>query len=118
MAVRKQDFDDNDEQSSKTAKRPRITIDVSPELRRRIKIAASQNDQSISEYVGKILDEAVPGEVSTIQQQGHPVTREAIERLRQLRKKVLAEHNGELFEDSTEMIRQMREERSRELEQL
>ena len=118
MAVRKQDLDDNDEQSNKTTKRPRITIDVSPELRRRIKIAASRNDQSISQYIGKILDEAVPPEVSTIQQQGHPVTREAIERLRQLRKKVLAEHNGELFEDSTEMIRQMREERSRELEQL
>ena len=118
MAVRKQDFDDNEKQVGKTTKRPRVTIDVSPELRRRIKMAASQNDQSISEYIGKILDEAVPPEVSTIQQQGHPVTRDAIERFRQLRKKILAEHNGELFEDSTEMIRQMREERSRELEQL
>lgn len=118
MALRRKDFDEEEQSGKKTTKRPRITIDVSPELRRRIKIAASQSDQSISEYIAKILDEAVPREVSTIEQQGHPVTREAIERLRQLRKKILAEHKGELFEDSTELIRQMREERSRELEQL
>ena len=37
MALRKQDFDDNEEQSNKTTKRPRITIDVSPQLRRRIR---------------------------------------------------------------------------------
>ncbi len=37
MALRKEDFDDEDEhQEANTMKRSRITIDISPELRRRI----------------------------------------------------------------------------------
>jgi len=118
MALRKENFDDNEEQSSKTTKRPRITIDVSPELRRRIKIAASQNDLSISEYIGKILNQAVPDEPSTIQQERQPITLEAIERLRAIREQILQDRNGRPFEDSAEMIHEMREERSRELDQL
>ena len=51
-------------------------------------------------------------------QQGHPITREAIERLRQLRKKILQQHNGQLFEDSAELIHQMREERTQYLMEL
>jgi hypothetical protein len=41
-----------------------------------------------------------------------------LEELRQLREAIMQDRNGQPFEDSTEMIRQMREERSRELEQL
>ena len=115
MALRKQEFDDNEEQSSKTTKRPRITIDVSPELRRRIKIAATQNDLSISEYIGRILNEAVPGETNAPQQVGQPVTRETIERLRRVRKQIWEENNREFFEDSAEMLRQQRDERTRYL---
>lgn len=120
MALRKQDFDNDDEQQeagTSTMKRSRITIDISPELRRRIKVAASQRDLSISEYLGQILEENVPDETS-MRQPGRPVTQETIERLRRIRKKILQDRQGKLFEDSTEMIRQMREERSRELEQL
>jgi uncharacterized protein (DUF1778 family) len=117
MALRKQEFDDNDEQSNKTTKRPRITIDVSPELRRRIRVAASQNDLSISEYIGKILDEAVPDPTKMIQER-HPATRKMLDELMQVRDQLLQERNGQPFEDSVELIRQMREERSRELEQL
>lgn len=51
------------------------------------------------------------------QRRGRPITREAIERLRQIREEIMKERNGELFEDSTEMIRQMREERTKELMQ-
>ena len=50
-------------------KRSRITIDMSPELRRRIKVAASQRDVSISEYLGSILEENVPDAASVTQQQ-------------------------------------------------
>jgi predicted metal-dependent RNase len=117
VALRKQEFDDNEEQSNKTTKRPRITIDVSPELRRRIKIAASQNDLSISEYIGKILDEAVPEETS-ITEQWQPLPPDFMKQVYQVREQVMQDSKGELFEDSTELIRQMREERSRELEQL
>jgi hypothetical protein len=41
-----------------------------------------------------------------------------LEELRQVREQIMRDRNGELFEDSVEMIREMREERSRELEQL
>src|SRR2546425_4184135 len=72
MALRKEDFHDDDEQQeTNTMKRSRITIDISPELRRRIKVAASQRDLSISEYLGSILEENVPEEVS-IKQPGRP----------------------------------------------
>lgn len=118
MALRKEDFDNEDEnQEAGTMKRSRITIDISPELRRRIKIAALQNDLSISEYVGDILEKNVPAEAS-MKQPGRPVSRETIERFRRIREKILQDRQGKLFEDSTEMIHQMREERSRELEQL
>ena len=117
MALRKEDLDDDDEQRDNAKKRSRITIDLSPELRRRIKMAALQNDLSIGEYVGRILEQNVPTEVNTSQQR-KPMTREAIEGLRQIREQIMQERNGKLFEDSTEMIRQMREERSQELEQL
>ena len=118
MAVRKQDFDDHEEQSGKRTKRPRITIDVSSELRRRIKIAASQNDLPISEYVGKILDQAVPRETRITQRQRRPLNRKTLEHALQVRQEIMEHTNGRVFDDSTEIIRQMREERSRELEQL
>ena len=118
MALRKEDFHDDDEQQeTNTMKRSRITIDISPELRRRIKVAASQRDLSISEYLGNILEQSVPDEAS-MRQPGRPVTQETLERLRRIREKILQDRQGKLFEDSTEMIHKMREERSQELEQL
>jgi len=52
----------NDDQNRVPGKRPRLMIDISPELRRRIKIAAAQKDLSIRVYVEDILDQAVPSE--------------------------------------------------------
>ena len=76
MAIRKQDFDDG-EQEKNAKKRTRIAIDVSPEMRRRIKMAALEKDLSIGEYLGRILEEHVPEETPAKRIQGHPVTREA-----------------------------------------
>ncbi len=119
MALRKQDFDNDDYQEAETMKRSRITIDVSPELRKRIKIAALQNDLSISEYVGRILEEAVPEEANIRQQEEHhPITPEFVEQVYRVRERIMQESNGQLFEDSAEMIRQMREERTKYLEEL
>lgn len=103
------------EGSATSKKRSRITIDVKPSLRRRIRLEAFKRDLSISEYVGQILDESVPEEEAQIQRQGHPITREAIERLLQVREKIIEESNGQIFEDSAEALRQAREERTREL---
>ena len=115
MALRKEDLDEDGEQRDNAKKRSRITIDVSPELRRRIKMAALQNDLPISEYVGRILEQNVPDEASIIQRQRRPVTNKTLERLSKISDEIMESRGGKLFEDSTEMIRQMREERTRYL---
>ena len=55
MALRKEDLGNNDDRATQGAKRTRITIDVNPELRRRIKMAALQEDLSLSDYLGRVL---------------------------------------------------------------
>ena len=119
MALRKEDFHDDDEQQeANTMKRSRITIDISPELRRRIKIAASRNDQSISEYLGNILEEHVPEEMDLVEQDVHPVPSDILEEIDRIRERVIRESKGHIFEDSTEVLRQQREERTQYLEEL
>ena|SRR2546423_9684507 len=115
MALRKEDLDDDDEQKDNARKRSRITIDINPELRRRIKMAALEEDLSIGEYLGRILEQAVPDEASMKQRQHRPVTREAIERLLKFREELIQETNGQIFEDSAEILRQEREKRTRYL---
>ena len=118
MALQEEDVYKDGNQTKRSAKRSRITFDVSPELRRRIKIAALQHDLSIGEYLASILEQAVPGEASVAQRQRRPVTRKTLEHVLQVREEIMQDTNRRLFDDSTEIIRQMREERSRELEQL
>ena len=115
MAVRKQEFDDEDTHIDNPKKRSRITFDVTPGLRRRIKLAALQNDLSIGEYLGDILDQIIPDEASITNRQRQPVTPEALEKLLQFREKLIRETNGQVFEDSTEIIRREREKRTRHL---
>ena len=117
MAVRKQDFDDYKDQAEHTSKRLRLTFDVTPELRQRIKIAAVNRNLSISEYLAGILNEVVPDE-ATLAKQRRPASRKMLNELLQLQEQILQERNGQPFEDSVEMIRQMREERSKYLEEL
>ena len=118
MALRKEDFDKDNAYQEDTMKRSRITIDISPELRRRIKMAALKNDVSISEYVAGILEQTVPEETSMTEEHRQPLTRKTLEHVLQVRKEIMEHTKGRIFEDSTEIIRQMREERSQELEQL
>jgi predicted metal-dependent RNase len=115
MALRKEDIAPNTQQTDKTKKRSRITFDVSPELRRRIKLAALQDNLSVGEYVSRILEEAVPEETSITQRQRRPVTRKTLEAIERISEKIMRERNGKLFENSNELIDQMREERTREL---
>lgn len=42
---------------SPAAKRPRISIDVDPEIRRRIRVAAAQKDLLVSQYVLEAIKE-------------------------------------------------------------
>lgn len=45
----------------------------------------------------------------------HTIPDDFLEQVYRVRKQVIKDSKGELFEDSTELIRQMREERTREL---
>jgi len=64
-----------------------------------------------------MLDEAVPEEASIIQQ-WQPLPPDYLQQVYQVREQGMRDSKGEPFEDSTELIRQMREDWSRELEQL
>ena len=62
-----------------------------------------------------ITGEPVPGESSMEGLHGHPITSEILEQLDRVRERIKQESNGYVFEDSTEIIRQQREERTRQL---
>lgn len=81
-------------------------------------MAAAQNEMSISDYVGRILEQAVPAETGTEKRERRPLTHQKLERILQVREEIIQHTGGHTFEDSTEIVRQMREERTRELEQL
>ena len=99
------------------SKRTRLIIDISPELRRRIKIAAAQKERSVKAYVEEILEQTIPAE-PVGQRPRQPVTKETLERLDKAREAIMRDNPGHVFEDSVEIIRQMREERTRHLEEL
>ena len=83
--------------------RVRLIIDVAPELRRRVKVAAANRDTSVRRYVASILDRAVPGS-------GSPLTLQDVQRVAEVRAKIM---RGRTFEDdSTEILRQERERRN------
>ncbi len=117
MALRKEEVYGKDKQMPRTTKRSRITFDASPELRRRIKMAALQNDLSIGEYLGHILEQVVPHEASMAQQERHYATPETVQRVLRVRERLMQESKGELFEDSAELLRKQRQERTLYLEQ-
>jgi len=116
IAIRKGTFADYDSDPALPKKRSRITIDVSPELRRKIRVAAAERDLSISEFLGRILEEEVSEEIESRFQQRHFITQEAIDRLRQVQEEIMQDRQGKPFEESTlEMLWRSREERTREL---
>ena len=67
MALRKQEFDDNNDRPTHEAEPVLLTIDVDTALLRRIEEAASASNLSVEEYLGQILDQFVPKEVETTQ---------------------------------------------------
>ena len=90
-----------------------IMVGISPELYQQVKIVAAQKNLSIREYLEEVLEGIMSRETST--SQGRHMTHETFEELRQLRERIKRNHPGQTFDDSTELIRQMREERSQYL---
>jgi len=62
-----------------------------------------------------ITNEPVPGESSMEGLHWHPIPSDIIEQLDRVRERIRQESNGYVFEDSAEIIRQQREERTRQL---
>lgn len=107
MAMRQYDDDQADN----------LIIHIEPELRRRIKIAAAQSNLSVQEYIERILQQTVPPETPSTQKRTGRLNRAAVDKLLQTREAIRRAHPGQVFEDSSELIHQAREERMRELEQ-
>ncbi len=118
MALRKDDLYESYEREKQAMKRVRITFDVNPKLRKRIKEAAMQNNLSVSEFLVNILDEAVPYEEELGQQERHPVPPDIMDDVYRVQERVIRESKGHIFEDSTEELRRLREERTQYLEEL
>jgi hypothetical protein len=96
-------------------KRCRLTIDLSPELRRRVRLAAAARDKSVSEYVAELLAAGIDGEAESGRRPG-VLTEEAIRRMDEARERIM---RGRVFpENSVDIIRKMREERTRELDRM
>jgi len=106
------------ETGNQQTKRTRLIVDISPDLRRRIKIAAAKDDRSIKDYIEHILEQAVPADASQSERVRRPVTREAFESLMETREAIKRAHPGVAFGDSAEDLRQMRQERSEYQDQL
>ncbi len=62
-----------------------------------------------------ITNEPVPGESGMEGLHRRPLTPELLEQVYRVREEIMQGTNGRLFEDSTEIIRQQREERTRQL---
>lgn len=108
----------NDERMEQGGQRARLTLDITPEMRRRIRLAAAQRDLTIREYVERILDEALPPlrdleAVEAVGRRREPISREAVERLLQARDRLTGGRT--LPGDSTDLLREAREERTAEL---
>ena len=51
------------QESETPVQRPRITIDVQPEFRRRLRLAAAQRDITVRQYVLDALEERLRGDI-------------------------------------------------------
>ena len=82
----------------------------------RIKIAAAQNGLSVYEYVENMLEQTVPPKMNLTQRR-RGLNSEAVEDLLRFQEEIKRAHPDVVFEDSVETLRQLREERTRQLEQ-
>ena len=91
--------------------RPRLTLDIPPALRRRIKVAAAAEDLSVSAYVTRLLDRAVPAGRTLKNRADGTITAETLRRFATFR----AEQATPFREDSADLIREARMERENQL---
>ena len=98
-------------QNQRAASRPRLTVDINPALKRRIKMAAAAQDVPVSSYVARVLEQAVPAAESVAKPSDGAVTSAMIRRAEKLR----TEQGAPFPEDSADLIREGREQRNAHL---
>jgi hypothetical protein len=91
--------------------RPRLTVDISPMLKRRIKIAAAAQDMPVSAYIARVLEQAVPAADTVTKASDGTISPEMMRRASTLR----AEQTAPFPEDSADFIREAREHRHAEI---
>ena len=97
--------------AKQTAPRPRLTVDISPVLKRRIKVAAAAQDMPVSAYITGVLEQAVPVAEPIAKAPDGAITSDML-----LRAKRLRSEQAEPFpEDSADLIREARAQRQAKL---
>jgi predicted metal-dependent RNase len=94
-----------------------LNITIHQELRRRIILEAARSNLTVQTYVEQILEQNVPSESPYLQDQKRGLNKAAVEDLLRFQEQIKRSHLGQVFEDSAEALRQIREDRMRELEQ-
>jgi hypothetical protein len=112
MAVRRQEHDD--ESAKGNGNETDITLEISPEIRRRIKRAAAENNLSVEEYLERMIEQAEKEDLIR-QEQRKPLTQEKLVGIFRAIEEIQQHTQGQIFDDPVEVIRKMREERLREL---
>ena len=99
------------------SKEENLTISVVPELNQRIRRAAEEKGLSVQKYIEQVLEQVVPqkGTTSRRIRRGH-LNRAAVDDLMQFQSYIKEKYADQVFEDSAELLNQIREERMRELE--
>ncbi len=93
----------------------RLIIDITSDLLRRLEMAAAQSHLSLNQYVGHVLEQTTPPEAHLIQRQKR-LNHAAVEDLLRTGEAIMNAHPDMVF-DSAETLHQLREERTRELEE-
>jgi hypothetical protein len=91
--------------------RPRLTVDISPMLKRRLKVAAAAQDMPVSAYIARLLEQAVPAADAIAKVSDGAISSEMLRRAAALQ----AEQKAPFLEDSADLIREAREQRHAEL---
>lgn len=121
MALRKDEFHYEPEEQKqsvervKSANEQQVVINMNSKLYNRVESEAHQHNQSLSDYIEDVLKQVLSDEEPD-RLQPRPLTLEFLARVLEIHEQIRQSTNGRIFEDSTELIRQMREERSEELD--
>ena len=97
--------------TKRASSRPRLTIDISPTLKRRIKVAAAAQDMLVSAYVARVLEQVVPAADTVTKASDGTIGPAMIRRAAALR----AKQKAPFPDDSADLIREAREQRQAQL---